>query len=48
MDDFIAFTEIAGAIIVAIGLAMSLEWLTLNVLLRLMPAHHERVVRRGS
>jgi hypothetical protein len=48
MDDLIAFTEIAGAIIVAMGLAMSLEWLALNVVLRLMPARHVRVARRGS
>jgi hypothetical protein len=41
MGDFTAFVEIAGAILTGLGLAMSLEWLTLNWLLRLMPAAHE-------
>jgi hypothetical protein len=37
MDSFIAFAEVVGAIIAAMGLAMGLEWLTLNGLLHLMP-----------
>jgi hypothetical protein len=37
MDSFIAFAEVVGAIIAAMGLAMWLEWLTLNGLLHLMP-----------
>ena len=37
MESTIAFAEIAGAIIGAIGLALGLEWFTLNSLMRLMP-----------
>lgn len=37
MDSFIAFAEVAGAIIAAMGLAMWLEWMTLNGLMHLMP-----------
>jgi hypothetical protein len=37
MNSFIAFAEVVGAIIAAMGLAMGLEWLTLNGLLHLMP-----------
>ena len=37
MENTVAFAEIAGAIIGAIGLALGLEWLTLNGLIRLMP-----------
>ena len=37
MENFIAFAEVMGAIIAAMGLAMWLEWLTLNGLLHLMP-----------
>jgi hypothetical protein len=47
MDDFIGFIEVAGAITAAMGLAMSLEWLALNGLLRLMPARHRREPSRG-
>lgn len=44
MESTVAFAEIAGAIIGAIGLALGLEWLTLNTLIRLMPrAAHGRV-----
>lgn len=38
MSDFIGFLEIIGAVLASLGLAMSLEWLTLNTLLRLMPS----------
>jgi hypothetical protein len=37
MENTVAFAEIAGAIIGAIGLALGLEWLTLSGLIRLMP-----------
>lgn len=47
MGDFTAFVEIAGAILTGLGLAMSLEWLTLNWLLRLMPAAHEPKLRNA-
>ena len=40
MGSTIGFAEMAGAIIGAIGLALGLEWFTLNSLLRLMPTHH--------
>ena len=36
MDSFITFAEVAGAIIAAMGLAMWLEWMTLNGLMHLM------------
>ena len=47
MRDFTAFVEIAGAILTGLGLAMSLEWLTLNWLLRLMPAAHQSKLRNA-
>lgn len=42
MDDFTGFIEVAGAVIVAMGLAMSLEWLALNALMRAMPQRHQQ------
>ncbi len=51
MDNFIAFAEVAGAIIAAMGLAMWLEWLTLNGLMRLMPPRrdpHQTPPRSGE
>ena len=47
MSDLTAFVEIAGAILTGLGLAMSLEWLTLNWLLRLMPAAHQPKLRNA-
>jgi hypothetical protein len=41
MDSFIGFTEVTGAIIAAMGLAMGLEWLTLNGLMHLMPVKRD-------
>jgi hypothetical protein len=38
MNSFIAFAEISGAILAALGLALGLEWLGLSGLMRLMPA----------
>ena len=38
MSDLIGFLEVIGAILASLGLAMSLEWLTLNGLLHLMPS----------
>ena len=38
-NHILQFAEVASAIIAAMGLAMCLEWLTLNGLLRLMPKH---------
>ena len=43
MGSTIGFAEVAGAIIGAIGLALGLEWFTLNTLLRLMPTHHHQM-----
>jgi hypothetical protein len=39
---FLAFVEVVSAVIGAMGLAMGLEWVTLNVLLRLMPSRSLR------
>jgi hypothetical protein len=38
MVSFIAFAEITGTILAAFALAVGLEWLGLNGLIRLMPA----------
>lgn len=51
MESMIGFAEIAGAIIGAIGLALGLEWVALNSLMRLMPRNHgqmhgEKAMRR--
>lgn len=52
MSDFMGFLEVVGAILAGLALAMSLEWLTLNGLLRLMPAgthaKHRRAVQDPS
>ncbi len=42
MISFIAFAEITGAVLAAFALAVGLEWIGLNGLIRLMP------VRRNS
>ena len=42
MDNFIAFTEVTAAILAAMGLAMCLQWLTLNAVLRLLPSRLEQ------
>ncbi|HEX4001655.1 MAG TPA: hypothetical protein VHX36_03350 [Candidatus Acidoferrales bacterium] len=42
MESLIGFAEVTGAVIGALGLALGLEWATLNGLFRLMPA------RRGK
>ena len=41
MSDFLDFAVVTGAVITGLALAMTLEWLTLNGLLRLMPSRHE-------
>jgi len=38
MDGFIGFAEVTAAILAALGLALGLEYATLNGLIRLMPA----------
>lgn len=47
MDSFIAFAEITGAILAALGLALALEWWGLNGLMRLMPAARRNPPRDG-
>jgi hypothetical protein len=42
MDSFIGFAEVTGAILGALGLALGLEWATLNGLFRLMPAQQRK------
>jgi hypothetical protein len=42
MDSFIGFAEVTGAILGALGLALALEWATLNGLFRLMPARAKK------
>ena len=44
MSSFIEFSEIVGAILAALGLALGLEWVGLYGLTSLMPArrHHPR------
>jgi len=38
MVSFIAFAEITGAVLAAFALAVGLEWMGLNGLIRFMPA----------
>jgi hypothetical protein len=38
MNGFIAFTEVTGAILASLGIALAIEWLGLNSLMRLLPA----------
>ena len=47
MDGFIAFSEVTGAILAALGLALALEWYGLNGLMRLMPATRRNPPRQG-
>lgn len=42
MNSFIGFAEVMGAILGALGLALGLEWATLNGLFRLMPAQQKK------
>lgn len=37
MNGFIEYAAFAGAIIASVGIALGLEWLSLNGLFRLMP-----------
>jgi hypothetical protein len=48
MDNFIAFAEVVAAIIAAMGLAMWLEWATLNGLMHLMPGRHHNAPQATS
>ncbi len=41
MDNIFAVAEIVGAILAAMGLAMWLEWLTLNGLMHVMPGRRD-------
>jgi hypothetical protein len=47
MDSFIAFAEVTGAILAALGLALVLEWYGLNGLMHLMPASRRHPPRDG-
>jgi hypothetical protein len=47
MDSFIAFAEVTGAILAALGLALALEWYGLNGLMHLMPAPRRNPPREG-
>jgi hypothetical protein len=42
MGNFSGFAEVTGAILGALGLALGLEWATLNGLFRLMPARETK------
>jgi hypothetical protein len=49
MDNWKGFLEAAAAIITGLGLAMSLEWLALSGLMRLMPLGHAvKAARQAS
>lgn len=37
MTSIAAFAEIAGAVVASVGLALGLEWISLNWLMRAMP-----------
>ena len=47
MDSFIAFAEVTGALLAALGLALVLEWYGLNGLMQLMPATRRHPPRDG-
>jgi hypothetical protein len=42
MNSLIGFAEVTGAILGALGLALGLEWATLEGLFRLMPERKEK------
>jgi len=48
METMIGFAEVTGAILGALGLALGLEWATLNGLFRLMPAQQRKEKQGGS
>lgn len=37
MENVIVFSEIAGAVVASVGLALGLEWISLNWLMHAMP-----------
>jgi hypothetical protein len=41
MNGFIAFAEVTGAVLAALGMALGLEYAALNGLIRLMPRKKE-------
>jgi hypothetical protein len=46
MESGIGFVAVAGAIFVSYAVALGLEWLSLVLLMRLMPAPPQTVVQR--
>jgi len=46
MEDLIGFAEVTGAVLGALGLALGLEWATLNGLFRLMPVQEKKGTKR--
>ncbi len=38
MEGLFDFAAVAGAVVVSLGIALSLEWFALNTLMKLMPA----------
>jgi hypothetical protein len=48
MNDIIGLSGVAGVIVASVGLALVLEWLGLNGLMRLMRMHLGPVPRRRA
>lgn len=48
MISFIAFAEITGAVLAAFALAVGLEWIGLNGLIRLMPVRRNQPNGHGQ
>jgi hypothetical protein len=43
MEGLIDFAAVGGAIVVSLGIALSLEWFALNALMKMMPARQTSV-----
>lgn len=48
MEGLIDFAAVGGAIVVSLGIALSLEWFALNALMKLMPARQTNVDIRAA
>ena len=48
MEGLIDFAAVAGAIVVSLGIALSLEWFALNALMKMMPARQTSIASEAA
>jgi hypothetical protein len=48
MEGLIDFVAVGGAIVVSLGIALSLEWFALNGLMKMMPAQRASIASEAA